>query len=473
MIGGGGTLRFTNSNAQINSSVLSNEFRADIEVATGASVSNVSSFRLAAGSNVLSGVGTANGGGSTTGTWTLVQRGSNQANLYNAFSSPVVNGTGRMIQGQQHFQYNAVTQSLLPWDSTLQMETGRGYLARIATNGWFRGALNNGNLTVPAVHNATISSWNLLGNPYPSQMDLTDFFAQNTLLNATGYFLSNQNISSEFVPYNALTGYPNVPVSQGFFVDALSSGTVNFTNGMRRTGRTPFFQRTENTADLVWLRATTQVNSVYQSRMLVGFTAQATTGFDRLYDARMLKSNASINLFSILNQDALSIQGLPALSGATMIPLGVEVVQAGNYVIHLDSTTLGATNSIFLEDSVTGMMHNLRTGGYAISATQPILWTGRFKLWINPIPTSTPTLTNNQLLRLYAFDRTLVIDELQGRRVKEVRLTDMSGRVIENWQQPQGESRIELPTTAANGVYLMTVITTDGAVQTDRVLVRY
>jgi hypothetical protein len=264
-----------------------------------------------------------------------------------------------------------------------------------------------------------------------------------------------------------------IPVHQGFFVEANATGAINFTNAMRRAGRTSFYTRANQTVDLIWLKAFQQSDSAQASTTVVGFKADATTGFDRMYDGRLLKGDGSLFVYSLLNQEPMAIQGLPTLTAPVIVPLGVDANAAGTVVFRLDSTNMDPSVRILLEDLQTSTTHNLRQSAYQTQVAAGQNQSGRFRLLVNPFATTTPTIVNNQPIKLYAFNQTLVIDELQGRRVKEVRLTDLSGRVIENWQQPQGESRIELPTTAANGVYLLTVITTDGTVQTDRVLVRY
>lgn len=302
---GGGTLQFTNSSAIVTSAGLNTEFRADIEIPSGANLQNIKAFCLAPGSNVMAGNGTPNGGGTTSGNWTLVQRGSTQLNAWNAFSSPVQNGTGRMIQGSQHFSFDVPTQSWQAWDSNLVMTNGRGYIARAATNGWFRGTLNNGAISYNVTKNATGSSWNLVGNPYPSQLSWSDFLAANLNLNGTAYFMkSNVNVGTVVNDYTAINGLmigAEVPVHQGFFVEANATGSINFTNSMRRAGRTSFYTRTNQNVDLIWLKAYQQSDSAQASTTVVGFKADATIGFDRMYDGRLLKGNGSLFVYSLLN----------------------------------------------------------------------------------------------------------------------------------------------------------------------------
>ncbi len=477
LMSGGGTLQFTNAAANVTATGSSNEFRADIEIPAGSNLQNINAFRLGAGSNVMAGVGTPNGGGTTSGSWTMVQRGSTQLNAWNAFSSPVLNGTGRLMQGAQHFRFNVGTQTWEAWDSNLVMTPGRGYITRAATNGWFRGTLHNANYSYAVTKNATGSSWNLVGNPYPSQLSWSDFLAANPAINGTAYFMkSNVNVTTVVNDYTAINGLmigAEVPVCQGFFVEANTTGSVNFTNSMRRAGRTAFYTRTNQNVDLIWLKAFQQSDSAQASTTVVGFKADATSGFDRMYDGRLLKGDGSLFVYSLLNQEPMAIQGLPTLSAPVIIPLGVDASVAGNVVFQLDSTNMDPTVRILLEDLQLATTHNLRLTPYQTQITAGQNQTGRFRLLVNPFAVSVPTLNSTLPLHLYAYNQTLVVDQLQGRKLKEVRLTDISGRMLENWQQPQGESRIELPTTVSNGVYLMTVITTDGAIQTERVVVQY
>ncbi|MFP9116140.1 hypothetical protein ACLI1A_19570, partial [Flavobacterium sp. RHBU_3] len=130
-------------------------------------------------------------------------------------------------------------------------------------DGTFTGEPHNGTVTYPL--SAAGNRFTAIGNPYPSPINLSDFFAANSsvintssgiylwrkrnnsanssyaTLSQAGYVANPQDggvvdMTSYFSGANTYATYTIAP-AQGFFVktaDAVSSGSVTFTNAMRR-----------------------------------------------------------------------------------------------------------------------------------------------------------------------------------------------------------------------------------------------
>jgi hypothetical protein len=163
------------------------------------------------------------------------------------------------------------------------MQTGKGYIVRGPSGftfpqpftGRFVGIPNNGTITTPVLN--SVSKANLIGNPYPSALDIDCFLADpaNAHLGGTirlwthnipidfsghtpGGEAFNYNVNS-YIPYNRLGGVGSgitainmvtldgiplpifetdrskgkVAAGQSFFIDANSSGVATFKNNMR------------------------------------------------------------------------------------------------------------------------------------------------------------------------------------------------------------------------------------------------
>ncbi|MDV7394894.1 hypothetical protein RZS08_26150, partial [Arthrospira platensis SPKY1] len=134
--------------------------------------------------------------------------------------------------------------------------------------GNFNGVVRSGDMSVAVTKSTSTPGFNLVGNPYPSALDLVAFHAANsTIIQKNFYFyehtLTSANLDGSNTNYGVLTIgstvepiVPNVyvkatgsqvnattfasqaraQVGQGFFVRANSSGNVNFTNAMRVAG---------------------------------------------------------------------------------------------------------------------------------------------------------------------------------------------------------------------------------------------
>ncbi len=456
---GDGSLRFLGANSSITGNVPT-EMKANIEVASLANLAGSPRLYLKEGSNLMAGLGTPSSGGGISGIWTFVQRGSTQLAAYNAWSNPIVNGTGLMMSGTNNYRFNATTQTFEAWDSTQVMTPGRGYIATAATNGWFRGTPNNGNINFTTQFNPGGSSWNLIGNPYPSHLNIADFFAANPHLNATAWFMRNNvNVNQIVTSYTAINGLlatTNIPVCQGFFVEAIANGTALFNNNMRRIAQVPFYQRNSNQTSLLWLSLE---QSSFRSQAIIGFKSDATSGFDRLYDSKILKGNNPVNLYSLLGTDQLSIQGLP--NNNTVVPIGLDNLGNGLLKLQIDSSTLDPSIEVWLEDQLLQSFHNLKTGPYQFNLNAVQNLTNRFKIHFQALSTATTQLSENQAWAAVQESQ-ILIGGLNETQVNSIEVWNVSGQRLVNFQPQKSEETYTLQTSLASGIYLIRINTSVG-----------
>ena len=253
-------------------------------------------------------------------------------------------------------------------------------------------------------------NWNLIGNPYPSAIDAKAFMTYNTNIEGViriwthgtlpssaianpfyASYLYNYT-SNDFILYNLTgpsvqSGYNGYIASgQGFFVSMIdgpadSTQKVYFNNAMRSKtfDNSQFFRLTQsNHANVaseksrIWLDLV-GVNAAV-SKTLVGYVEGATLEKDRLYDA-YLKFDSNQNLYSLVNEEALNIQGRPTpFEDSDMVPLGIKVATANTYTIAIASTDGLFTNqAIYLEDKDLNIIHDLKQAPYTFSTAS-----GRF-----------------------------------------------------------------------------------------------
>ena len=284
----------------------------------------------------------------------------------------------------------------------------------------FEGVFNNGTIDVPVYRNDeynTDQNSNLLGNPYPSAIDVNAFFTENEYNEGNGksldaiVYLWSQNTApnagqfstSDYAYINkggALAGGDGVtpgsyiPSGQGFFVNFSDSavptngqGTVRFTNSMRSTGNNSQFFRntTNNDADndevlVNKLRLNlTSDNGVF-NQILVAYMNEATDLDDGLaYDApRRLETGAAAYLYSLQNDDATKQYAIQAkndtsldLSEVIKIGYTTSIEQATIYSLKLadiveisDEDSFFYNVPIYIKDNLTGAMHDLKIGPY-------------------------------------------------------------------------------------------------------------
>ncbi|MFY0482547.1 T9SS sorting signal type C domain-containing protein [Flavobacterium sp. PLA-1-15] len=295
------------------------------------------------------------------------------------------------------------------------MVPGKGYAVRapqsFSTNpavkvpytGSFTGVPNNGNVTYATFGNgaSTPERFNLLGNPYPSAIDIEKFLlANNTKLEGTIYLWTHNTAldgysynNSDYAVYNfsgPTTTYPlgstggatkYLAAGQGFYVKGISAGasTVTFTNAMREVsnnnnffrpaGENSAFNQVETTPEKhrVWLNLRNNEEAFNQT--LVGYIENATNGIDWGYDGPQF-GGTQLKLYSIVEDKNFTIQG-KALPFTTEdeVPLGYQSTIAGPLNISIDHYDgLFEYQNVYLEDKLLNIVHNLKESEYAFTS---------------------------------------------------------------------------------------------------------
>ncbi|MFY7971734.1 MAG: T9SS type A sorting domain-containing protein [Flavobacteriales bacterium] len=258
---------------------------------------------------------------------------------------------------------------------TNPLENGKGYIAymnasanTIITSGNF----NKGTFSVPLSYNDYSpglgyndpDGWNLVTNPYPSYIDWEELVA-----NSSGTFDGNYYVyhtqSGNYRVYNGNTHVGTagryVPHSQGFFVQATSTGqSLNFSEAVKSaTGSS--FSRSEEESQLVRIQIS---QGGMTDEAVLSFVDGATDAFDANFDAAKwespLASAPEIALVSSENQH-LSIDARPTISEGYPIPVHVDMPQAGTYtftVAEMKNIPFGVCMTI--EDVVSGLLYQVK-----------------------------------------------------------------------------------------------------------------
>lgn len=293
---------------------------------------------------------------------------------------------------------------------------------------------------------AGYEQWNLIGNPFPSYITLSEFLAENNAKFATeeaGIYGYN---GSDFTVYNLAYAQANpgtqIAPGQGFYVAAATvAETVTFTNTMRTTGTDDDFinGRTNNTSiSYLQLQLSTASNATATEFY---FTANASQGLDHGYDAaRFGNTIPEFALYSHLVQDnqgrAMLVQSLSDndLTNVT-VALGVNANQGEQITFSINESTLPQTVQVYLEDNVTNTFTLLNTGDYTITPSESVNGTGRFFLRyadsalntsqneLNSLNVFAQAETKTIEIRgLLAHKTTCTLYDIQGRAIKTVSL---------------------------------------------------
>lgn len=367
----------------------------------------------------------------------------------------------------------------------------------------FNGSLNNGPLNVNLKKTTSDGGFNLVANPYPSNIDAIALMNSNSgSIISTLWFWTNQNevtaqqgsgydgnnyATTNLSGSNSATyvgpsnGSENtnlrpkryIKVSQGFIVQAkINGGTLNFTNALRSNSSLSNFynkqieEDDENNKDRYWLKLISPQNIV--NTILVAYVDGATNNYEDGYDADLMVVGSD-SFYSVLGAHKLQIQGRkPGLDLDDVVALGNKHYVAGKNTIALDDKNGIFANgqAIYLKDKITGKVTNLQDESYSFDSAA-----GEFADRFEIVYKTTLAVgdTPSKKINIFKDQSDFVIRT--PNQVQSVDLYDMSGRMIQsiNAKNTSGAD-IRINHTQLNkGVYIIRV-NQNGEIFTQKVI---
>lgn len=413
------------------------------------------------------------------------------------------------------------------------MQRAKGYIVR-APQGWsltnatsgvyngvFTGNANTG--TIPVALQKASSGLNLIGNPYPSAIDIELFLrdpANTNLVNGTVYLWTHNTAISSLIPGNyaynytaddyakfnltggvrsaavAVTGgaLPDGKIASGqaFFIEtntALPNGTYTayFRNNMRVEGsNSSFFRNNGNPSagnmasqeiskNRFWLSLSNPQGAF--SQVLVGYITGATNAFDNLYDGKIFAGANPLMLYTISGTDKYTIEGraLP-FNNADRIPLGYKTALSGSFTMAIDdSDGFFPNQDVFLIDKLTNVVTNLRKNTYTFTTAIGTV-DNRFELkFINTNAAKQGDLADENIdapSTVIAFSDRGLLHILASSDISDVSAYDLSGREIRLGKTVAGYE-FETQNPCAEGTILLVKTTLEnGTATTSKVILK-
>lgn len=358
-------------------------------------------------------------------------------------------------------------------------------------NGKFTGVPNNGTINVELSSAGT--GFNLIGNPYPSPINIGQFLTYNqNVINGTIWVWRKTNASSNtaYCTINSTGQYvgndePNtgmnpsgiIRTGQGFIVQMnTASGNATFTNEMRSDDTSnQFFRNGNNTAwqipesHGVYLNLTNTAGFFQQ--MYTGYIAGATEGVDNGIDSRYINDKSTV-LSTVLSSNEYVINGraLP-FNNQNTEPLQLRIATAGSYSISIDHVEGLFTGSqeIYLKDNLTGTVHNIKDSAYTFTTTAGT-FADRFEIvYTNEmLGTDDPVIDANSVV-VYKEGSNIVINAGNA-EMKSVTVFDMRGRMVYNNANVNATQTVAENLQVQQQVLIVQIITKDNAKMNKKIL---
>jgi hypothetical protein len=383
------------------------------------------------------------------------------------------------------------------------MAPGMGFIATLSPASFgspgtypheFKSGLNTGTITTPVYRNDTEladNNWNLVGNPYPSAINVDAFFTENRFdLNASGRIEGAIYIWSHSLPPSAIVNgnyalnfdvndyatingsgataggdnngdnvvdaldTPNrfIPSCQSFLVTysntpASTSGAVTFRNSMRETGdNNQFFKNSsESIPNKFWLNLSNDFGLYNQ--ILVSYVDGATNENDgSYYDAKRHSIvMASMALYSTSNENELADKFV--IQGRNPETLNIDEVINLGYRSTIDAPTIYKfsldkfqgdflnTTNIYIKDKYTNQLINLKDEDYAFTS-ETGEFTDRFEIvFKSPLDDTIDTIIETPVGNLTVFEtenNTLSANTNSDLNIKSITIYDTLGKLLFN-----------------------------------------
>lgn len=377
------------------------------------------------------------------------------------------------------FDETTGTWAYLNLPTTVPLNVGEGYFAWNYTtdpNGqWppspdsvvFDGTLNyqSLNITLSNTDVSPQSGWNLLGNPFPVAIEW-NLHADWNLNNVDNTIYLYDSQGGNYVTWNGSTGTnPNggfISATQGFWVRA------DDTTGTAASLTIPASQRFHNSAAFLKSGGSSIPNQLYLTvegnervdRTLIGFTEDATGGFDSKYDGIYRKAFEDIlSLYSVVHSKKYALNELSSVKEFPIVSLYFEPVQSGTFTLSAKwIESFPEDLPIYLEDKKVNIYQNLREqSSYTFKSDSGDDF-NRFAIHFVAPFVSEDLM---EYVNIFSWDKTVYVD-IPFETAGHIIIYDITGRKIAEDGATVGRNEIRL--NISNGNYIVKLLAPEGVV---------
>ena len=381
----------------------------------------------------------------------------------------------------------------------------------------FRGLPNDGNIELPIKKDQIL----LVGNPYPSSLDLDKFLIENTATTGIAYFWdSKENGNSHyltdyeggygtyspgadtyvppaFIKYSdgSETGETGkhynrkiIPIAQGFMIIGLKEGSLSFKNSHRvyekKDEKTSVFKSSE--IEKASLGLNIEIDSTYIQNLALVFLENSSPDEDRTLDARKMNNNPQDISWSISNE-AFVINVRPKVD-EELIPLKIFLDKETELKFSISELTNFNPDRVFIYDAKDKLYFNIKTG-YLKVDLNPGEYNDRFYLsFIEKLTVSernekeSPEIISNKPPNILLnsveifqnnLQQQLEIKMLYDSELRTIRLYDLNGKLYFTQNFTSKEKDFNFSTSnLSNAIYIVKVNTSDNKELTKKIGVK-
>jgi hypothetical protein len=224
----------------------------------------------------------------------------------------------------------------------------------------------NFGVTFTSSGGASEDGWNLVANPYPSNIDWNSASGW-TKSNVSGTIYIWNADFNQFATWNGTTGTNGgtryIASSQGFYVQTTAASPVlSCTENVKTATSATMLRESQNNGNGDMIRFIVKGQNQYDET-LFGFRDEATAGFDAEFDAVKMRSPipTSPSLTQVVNNKEMAMNFVSNANRNAKIELRFLTPTNGDYTLSVEGLNLFPANEcVILRDLKTGESIDLR-----------------------------------------------------------------------------------------------------------------
>ena len=322
--------------------------------------------------------------------------------------------------------------------------------------------------TMPTAVNPTITqddnNWNLIGNSYPSYMDIAAFIASNGI---SGTDQLSDTFQSVYV-WNATTSLYEMLTSgylqpgQAFFVNSkVSTGTVSITTAMQSHQTSiPFYKTSTPTLNL------SVSNGLSTKKTQLNYFDNKTNGLDPGFDIGLFNgvaSDLSIYTHLIENNKGIAL-GRQALAISEMesqiIPIGLKAEAGKELTFSIEALNLPNGIEVYLEDRAANTFSSLTAGDLKITLNEDVNGTGKYYLQLSSKSLSANTTALETISVCVSGSKNLKIVGLSSEKTS-LKLFNSIGKLVFDTSFSSDETQNISLSNLSSGFYIVQIESED------------
>lgn len=380
--------------------------------------------------------------------------------------SPPINNAIAEVYLNQYLDYWDETSA--QWvdilDENTALNQGQGYSVRKEFDhlAIYTGTLNNGDIPISGLTKTTAGSyfdagWNLVGNPYPSVLDIAQLNFGDQIIAAASVWPHGS--SNTYLNWSQGSGGDiearYIQPGQGFMIQLVSTNqSLTFTNSARKHQNLESFDKSQSeeiNPNSLKISLTDQDGR--SDHTYLKFDEEASNAFDPFFDVHKLFGSSSFpQIYSYIDMESgekASIQATSFPSAGEFIPLGIQVGSSGNFTLQISGISqFEADQNFYLIDHREQEFFNLQQDSIYSIDIQVSDPPHRFDLLFD---VSTPISSiNEDRCQVYFIQDQLIVENRSSDAVyEELLIYNLLGQALRSYQIKSGYQiiSVDLPSS--------------------------